>query len=168
MLAAEQRAELRLLEAPGRGLELLRGLAQRVRVAGLGAELGQDQGVVEGALERLEQAELALEPALLAQDPLGPLAVLPQVRALGLAREAREALPSRSGSKTPPELGEARAQLAQALVELSGIDGSCGRLTHAVSRPPVRPSALPRRSAAAASPAAPAQQAAAKTSPWRA
>jgi hypothetical protein len=101
VLAREHARELGIVEARAQRLEQALGLGDRVRVAGLAREL-EHHGRVVGELVGLgEQRERPLQLALLAQDALGLLAVLPQrgvaggalqlLEPRGLRREVKDA-----------------------------------------------------------------------------
>src|SRR6185295_16853487 len=92
VLAAEQPLELGAVELALGALQLLERLAARAVVVRLGSELEQHFGVVERADQRVVARDLALGAALLAQELLRALAVVPQLRIRGLLLELGDPL----------------------------------------------------------------------------
>jgi hypothetical protein len=99
VLAAEHAAQLGGLELALGAVDLLGRLLERLRVLRLGREIEQHGRVLEARLERVEEADLALDAALLAQQRLGRAAILPEIRPRGLGLERLEALAERGKVK---------------------------------------------------------------------
>jgi hypothetical protein len=115
VLAAEQTLQLRVIEALLGERELLGGLARRVGVVRFGRELEQDFGVALGVLDRLQAAELALDRALVAQDLLRALAVVPEIGVGGVRVEPAQPRAQRGFVKAAPGTRRsARAALSRA------------------------------------------------------
>jgi hypothetical protein len=101
VLAREHARELGVVEARAQRVERALGLGDRVRVAGLARELQHHGRVVRQLVGLGEEVQGALELALLAQDLLGLLAVLPErgiaggalqlLEPRGLRREVKDA-----------------------------------------------------------------------------
>jgi len=90
VFAVEQAAQLGPVELGRRGVELRRHLGAGLPVTRFDRQLEQHSGVLERAGQAVEHRDLALDTALLAQDALGLLAAVPEVRASDLALERCE------------------------------------------------------------------------------
>ena len=80
MIAAEQAPQLGFLEPQLQRTDLLVGFSRRLVVPGFLGQLEQNLGIREQGLGLAKELDLALEPALVAQQVLSAFAVIPERR----------------------------------------------------------------------------------------